>query len=357
MKVLLFTPYTDRLPGGDAKGTLPLINEIGKLVEIHLVCFPYVSPPVLLHGSTHYLSFSLVCGKAKETWLKLLKEVEPDIIHVSDCGMYQSAMALKWAKEAGYRIVLSPQGILDEGMSLRLFYQKGAMGRANGVVVMTEAERTVASRYCSKNKIVQIVNGVETGRKKMNGERRKKFLLFNRKDTENNMISILEAVALLKHELMEYRICVVDEGNPCFTALLKEKTKEMGIDGLFDFYEAATIEQIGRWMMQAELFIALQQTGDRDMNVARALACGTPVIVSQNSQWKEVEDDGCGWRINMNTKNMVEIIEKELSLPESERTGMGCRGRKLVKEKYSMAKMATELVDTYSKVMEQEKTL
>ncbi|TWV11188.1 glycosyltransferase [Bacteroidaceae bacterium HV4-6-C5C] len=92
------------------------------------------------------------------------------------------------------------------------------------------------------------------------------------------------------------------------------------------------------------------------MNITRALACGTLVIISQNSQWKEVDDYGCRWRINTNTKNMAEIIKKELDLPESERIKMGCRGRKLVKEKYSMARMTTELVDIYSKVMEQVTT-
>jgi hypothetical protein len=39
-------------------------------------------------------------------------------------------------------------------------------------------------------------------------------------------MSILEAVTLLKHELIEYRIRVIDEGNPCFIALLKEKAKK-----------------------------------------------------------------------------------------------------------------------------------
>ena len=36
---------------------------------------------------------------------------------------------------------------------------------------------------------------------------------------------------------------------------IEGKGKKMGIDGLFDFYETATTEQIDRWMMQAELFI------------------------------------------------------------------------------------------------------
>lgn len=357
MKILFFIPYTDLIFEGNTQSRLSFINEIGKIVEVHVVCLPHFTSYILLHGTIHYISFTSSSTKNRKVWLNILKEVEPDIIHVSDCGMYQSAIALKWAKEAGYRIVLSPQRIFDKKTGFRLSYHKRAMERANIVVVITETEKALISKYCSKDKIVQIVNGVETGRKKMNGERRKKFLLFNRKDTESYMMNILEAVTLLKHELMEYRICVINEGNPCFSALLKEKTKDIGIDGLFDFYETATTEQIGRWMMQAELFIALQQTGDRDMNVARALACGTPVIVSQSSQWKEVEDDGCGWRINMNTKNMAEIIKKELELPESERTEIGSRCRNLFKEKYSIARMATELVDIYSKVMKQEKTL
>jgi hypothetical protein len=58
-----------------------------------------------------------------------------------------------------------------------LFYHKKAMGKANIVMVMTEAEKALISKCCSKDKIVQIVSGVETG-KKMNGERRKKDPIF-----------------------------------------------------------------------------------------------------------------------------------------------------------------------------------
>lgn len=355
MKVILFTPYIDRLLGKDAKSRLALISELGKLVELHVVCLPLPTQPILLHGSVHEINFSLMSGKSKAVWMDLLKTVEPDIVHVSDCGMYQCAIALKWAKEAGYRTVLSPQGMLDEGALLRLLYQRRAMGRAEHVVVMKVAEKKLVRKYCTEDKVTQIVEGVEMGRMKMNGERRRKILLFNRNNAELNMEFLLEAVGRLKEELREYRIGVIDEGNPCFITLLKEKIKETGIERLFDFYETATVAQTGKRMMEAELFISLQETDERDMDVARALAYGTPVIIPRYSPWKEVENYNCGWWIDMSVEKIAAAIKKALELTERDKCNIGQNGRKLVEEKFCIKQTAAKLVEVYQKTISNEK--
>ncbi len=216
MRIILFSPYIDQLPGKDAKSRLTLINELGKLVELHVVCLPHPTLPILLHGSIHEINFSFICWKSKIVWIELLRTVEPDVVHVSDCGMYQCAVALRWAKEIGYRTILSPQGMLREGAALRLLYQRRTMVNADHVVVEKVAEEKLARKYCSEDKVTQIVEGVEMGRMKMNSERRKKILLFNHKGAELNMKLVLEAVEGLKEKLREYRIAVINEGNPYF---------------------------------------------------------------------------------------------------------------------------------------------
>jgi hypothetical protein len=58
MKVLFFIPYADLLFEGNTQSKLSFINEIGKLVEIHVVYLPHFISYILLHGIIHYIPFA-----------------------------------------------------------------------------------------------------------------------------------------------------------------------------------------------------------------------------------------------------------------------------------------------------------
>ena len=86
----------------------------------------------------------------KKAWRKLLEEVRPDVVHVNCCWMPQSAWTQKWAQQAGYKVVLSPHGMLEPWIMARHYwtrkvpalwlYQKQAVVKADRLHATAESE-------------------------------------------------------------------------------------------------------------------------------------------------------------------------------------------------------------------------
>jgi len=85
--------------------------------------------------------------------------------------------------------------------------------------------------------------------------------------------------------------------------------------------------------------------------VAEALASGTPVITTTGTPWSELESRRCGWWTKVGTEATVQALRNFLSLTENELEMMGCNGRKLVEEKYSVRKVAEEFVEMYKSIL------
>ena len=77
------------------------------------------------------------------------------------------------------------------------------------------------------------------------------------------------------------------------------------------------------------------------------MACGTPVLTTKGTPWKELEELKCGWWIDINVESLVLALEHFLQLSESSLKIMGTTGRKLVEEKYASEKMAQRMMDLY----------
>ena len=84
--------------------------------------------------------------------------------------------------------------------------------------------------------------------------------------------------------------------------------------------------------------------------IAEALACGTPVITTQGTPWKELESYQCGWWIPIGTTAIIEALKHFLQCTESDLEKMGRSGRKLIEEKYSSKNMAINMIEVYRKM-------
>lgn len=60
----------------------------------------------------------------KQEWKRLLNEVQPDIVHINCCWMPQCALTQKWAQQAGYKVVLTPQGKLEPWIMSRHYWTR-----------------------------------------------------------------------------------------------------------------------------------------------------------------------------------------------------------------------------------------
>ena len=134
---------------------------------------------------------------------------------------------------------------------------------------------------------------------------------------------------------------------------LKQLTIQLGIANYIHFIGGAYGEQKWKLFKEADLFILPTHSENFGIVVAEALACGTPVITTQGTPWKELESNHCGWWTAIGTEATTKALKDFYNKQKHNSNKWGEMEEKLVEEKIFIAKMAYDMVNLYRKILEQ----
>jgi glycosyltransferase involved in cell wall biosynthesis len=98
----------------------------------------------------------------------------------------------------------------------------------------------------------------------------------------------------------------------------------------------------------ADLFVLPSFTENFGVVITDALAYGLPVITTQGTPWRELEEKKCGWWIPIGDEPLAEALNAAIMLTEHERHAMGLQGRLLVDTKYTWPAIAQQMHDAYA---------
>lgn len=366
MKVIHYIPTIDRNWGGTTAYMQLLANELGKLTELHIFTHASENPVDIQNCQIHYLSTIKHPTEFKRQFQFLIKEIQPDVFHVNGCWTPGCALTQKWAQEIGVKIVLTPHGMLEPWILARhywtrkvpalLLYQKTAVKKADCLHATAVSEKENLLKLGYNHRIEIIPNGIEVDRisLKNNWERKKRILFLSRIHVKKGIEFLLEAAAILKDKLEDYVIEIAGEGEKEYIAQLKQKAKELQIESLVQFCGGVYGNQKWKLFQEADVFVLPTFSENFGIVVAEALACGTPVITTKGTPWKELGTTHCGWWTEIGTQPLADALNKFLQLSTQELEAMGRNGRKLIEQKYSSRKMAEDMVELYHKICKQK---
>lgn len=86
------------------------------------------------------------------------------------------------------------------------------------------------------------------------------------------------------------------------------------------------------------------------MAITEALACGTPVVISENCHFPEVGKAGAGEVVPLNAKNICEALLR-VCLDSEKREKMGFAARDLVMKNYTWENIAKDMIKAYNRVI------
>ena len=363
MKILHYIPSLDRTSGGTTAYMQLLAKELGKHSMLHIISHESDNPVTLENCQIDYMAPLKHFRKMKQDWYWMLDEIRPDIVHVNCCWMPSCALTQKWAQQLGYKVVLTPHGMLEPWIMKRhywtkkvpalLLYQKAAVKNADYLHATAESEKENLLKLGYNSRIAVIPNGidVEAITMKRSWNRKKQILFLSRIHVKKGIEFLLEAAAALKNSLDGYTIHIAGEGDAGYIEQLKSKTKALSIDGLVRFIGGVYGERKWQLFRDADLFVLPTYSENFGIVVAEALACGTPVITTKGTPWQDLETYHCGWWTEIGTNPLTEAVKAFLVLNEQALEAMGKNGRRLVEEKYSAKKMAEEMAGLYEKVL------
>lgn len=363
MKIIHYIPSIDQADGGTATYMQLLASELGKVTELHLVTHRSALPVVIKNCKVHYISRSL-WGGMKNAWKELLQIIRPDVVHINCCWMPQCAFAQKWAQSMGYKVVLTPHGMLEPWIIKRNYwtkkrpalwlYQKEAIQKADYIHATAESEKENLLKLGYNDRITVIPNGIDINgiSMKTTWERKKEILFLSRIHVKKGIELLMKAIAQLKDELKDYRVKIAGEGDSAYINTLKKIAKEQGISDIVQFVGGVYGEKKWELFRNADLFVLPSYSENFGIVVAEALASGTPVLTTKGTPWQELETQNCGWWIDLSVSDLVKALKEFINTSEATLETMGKNGRKLVEEKYSNKKCADNMYKLYSTLLQ-----
>ena len=362
-KIIHYIPSIDRSCGGTTEYVRLLAEKLGQQSELHVVTHESLHPVDMEHCQIQFVHKN-IWGAMKHEWMSLLNEVQPDIVHVHGCWDPQCAWVQKWSQVKGYKVILTPHGMLEPWIMKRnywikkvpalILYQKKAICRADYIhaTADSEKENLLQLGYNDKIKVIPNAVNVDSIIMKNSWQRTKTILFLSRIHEKKGINFLIEAASILKKELDGYKIVIAGEGDAAYIDTLKQMALQAGVQDIVSFAGGVYGEEKWQLFRNADVFVLPTFSENFGIAIAEALASGTPVITTKGTPWTDLVAYDCGWHTEIGTLPTVNALKAFLQLDEMTLELMGRNGRRLIEEKYSTQSMADEMMKLYKKVKE-----
>lgn len=375
MRVIHYIPSIDRTWGGTSTYMQMLAKPLGKLADVHILTHRSEHPLAMANCQVHFIPryrpFSSVWRKSVST---VLDSVHPDVVHVNCCWTPDCAALQRLAQKRGYRVVLTPHGMLEPWIVRRHYltrklpalwlYQQSAILNADCIQATAESEKanllqlSFIKHARSNRQIcavsgsprIQVVRlGIDTDdiELKTSWHKRKQILFLSRVHVKKGINYLIEAAHQLRDELQGYRIVVAGEGDASYVDMLKMQIKAQKLDGIIQLVGGVYGEQKWTLLRESDFFVLPTNSENFGLAIAESLASGTPVITTVGTPWSDLNSASCGAWIEIGTEPLVDCLRRFLSLTSDDLQQMGRNGRQLIETKYSAMAMAKEMIEMY----------
>lgn len=360
MKIIHYIPSIDRMAGGISTYMQVLAKPLGTMAEVHIMTHASENPLPMenckVHDIPRYRPFSGVWKKAVGN---LLDSVRPDIVHVNCCWTPDCAMIQRLAQKRGYKVVLTPHGMLEPWIIKRHYwtrkvpalwlYQKAAVQRADCVQATAESERDNLLKlgYNSNIKVVRLGIDAESIEMKRSWKKSRQILFLSRVHVKKGINFLVEAADVLRNELQGYKILVAGEGDADYVEAMKRMICDRGLQDIVQLIGGVYGDEKWRLFQTSDFFVLPTHSENFGLAIAESLASGTPVITTVGTPWSDLNSSEAGAWIEIGTEPLVETLRRFLSLSEDELETMGRNGRKLIETKYSAHVMAEQMMEVY----------
>lgn len=183
-----------------------------------------------------------------------------------------------------------------------------------------------------------------------NGYKPDDFLMFYAAEFNKNKNQqlLIRVLAKLKKTVPHARLILV--GNGSMIDYCSELAKELGVTEMVDFLGFR--KDIDEILPMCDLAVASSFREGLPVNIMEAMACGLPVIASDNRGHRElVSNNESGWVISpKDIDSMFKKIEM-LAKTKGLKNKLGYMGREKVESKYAINKILTEMSAIYRNFM------
>jgi len=276
--------------------------------------------------------------------LKILQEIDADIVHAQSLGNAIPAVIYKKIKKIPYTV-------WGQGLDVNMpgwFIKKTAktcLANADAIIALSDNMKNTM-QLMSDREVVVIPNGIDLtkydeGQRKQRTHR-KTIIYVGRLHAVKGVQYLLEAMSAVHRKVPQAELVIVGDGNE--RAALETLTDQLGIRECVKFVGMVPHEQVTDWMYNADIFVLPSISEGFPLVVLEAMACGLPVVATRVGVLPEIIEDGTNGFV-VDAKSPYEIADKLLTIMQSDELyeKMSVNGKKIV-EKFSWNNI-TEIIE------------
>lgn len=310
-----------------------------------------------------YTAFGpLQSSHALRRWLASSKT---DLVHRHGIWTDPQWAALQWQKKTGNPVVVSPHGMLDSWAIKNSAWKKKLVGRlfaneslqrATCIHALCRSEVESIRAYGLKSPIALIPNGVElpeiggSGRRTEDrGQKEKKQLLFlGRIHPKKGLAELIQAWSV-KHGTWrrEWQLLIAGWDDGGHEAGLKGLSEELGVSNSISFMGAQYGNEKDALLRGVDAFILPSFSEGLPMSVLEAWSYGLPVVMTDFCNLPEGFGADAAIRIEPNAASVAQGLGRLAGMSDLDLQSMGFNGRRLVEEKFTWQKIATDIKTVY----------
>lgn len=362
---ILYTGTLDVNAGGPAFSTyhtMKGLNAIG--VQTELLSFEMGTSGKLIGTDvpTHFAKQPMIpVFGYSPTYKQSIRECgEVDIYQAQGIWQYNTYALVDVAREKHKPYIITPRGMLYpqaikngkswfKKMSLKIRLLKD-LNQAACVHVTCEDEM----RYCRDlgvtSPIAVVPNPVkiESHPEKPDSVFRLGYL--GRVSRRKNIESLIYAWDALRDRTRDAELVVVGGGDEEYLNFLKGECKRLDLMNVkFTGFIAG---QEKEKVLSGISVLAMPSEFENFGNViVEGLVRGIPCIATKGAPWKDLIDYHCGWWIDYSQNAITNAVTKALSCSAEQLEHMGDRGKQLVRDKYSVEAVASQMKSMYEWIM------
>jgi glycosyltransferase involved in cell wall biosynthesis len=285
---------------------------------------------------------------------RLCAQKHIDLVHLH--GMWSPFLAIGAlvAHRRGLPLVISPHGCIEpwalaykrhkKWIALKTY--QGAVMRSASLFVATSDQEADSIRQSGFRQPVAIIpNGVDVGAppaRNAHGEL-KTILFLSRIHPKKGLLDLVEAWAIVRRP--GWRIVIAGGDEQGYRAKMENLIGARGLEFDFEFVGFVDGARKQACFDTADVFVLPTYSENFGIAVAEALASELPVITTTGAPWRDLVEHHCGWWVKPGVQGVSNALIEAMECDPDELKQMGQRGRQLVIEKYSWAKIGAAALE------------
>ena len=298
-----------------------------------------------------------------------------DLVHIHGLYVYPTITAARQCQHHNISYLISPRGMLDQyamqtgsmfkrsrkKVYIRLIEQT-TLDRAAAIHFTAEEERHQSLYACSAERAVMVPNALDLAEFPLkdrwdDGGKTDTVLFLSRIHPHKGLDVLIPAFAQVVKQHPRARLRLVGPDTTNYLVQVKALIAQHQLEEYVQCDDMLLGSEKAKAMHGAFLFVLPSYSESFGMSIIEALACGTPVVISDRVNiCREIEAARCGVVTSREVTAVANAILSLLQNPTKAKQ-MGLRGRALVEEKFTWTAVANSMKTVYQSILKNEKSI